>query len=135
MIAALLVIAAPAEHLPATGQWVVEFGDAQCIASRKFGDDKDPWTLVIKPSPTSDVTQLIAVKKGSSAFAVQGDARLTFGKSPPMKVKQLSYGIKGNGIRLVNLTPEQSSALAAAETLEWVGDGPDKSFSTGRARS
>lgn len=117
--------------MPATGAWVVDFAEQQCIATRACGDEKNPWTLAIKPSPTSEVVQLFLVKKGGQSFAVQEDVRLIFGKSAPARLKELRYANDGMGLRLVNLAAEQASALANAETIEWTGDGPDRKFATG----
>ena len=117
--------------MPATGRWVVDFADHQCVASRTFGDKDNPWTLAIKPSPTSDVVQLFLIKKGGSWNAVQEEAQLSFGKAPPIKVKQLRYANKDMGLRMINLSAEQARVLAEAEVVEWAGDGPDKSFSMG----
>lgn len=131
MFTALIAIAGVTAPLPPAGKWVVDFADEQCVASRTFGAAKDPWVLVIKPSPTSDVVQLLAIEKGGPQMAVQGDARVTIGKAPPITVKQLHYAVKGNGIHLINLEPEQASELADADVIQWAGDGPGKSFPTG----
>jgi hypothetical protein len=131
MFAAFIAMAGSVEAVAPTGRWVVDFADHQCVASRTFGEAKSPWMLAIKPSPTSDVVQLILIRDGGSRDAVQEDVRLTFGKAAPVMVKQLHYAIKGKEFRLINLTAEQATLLANAESIEWAGEGPDKGFSTG----
>jgi hypothetical protein len=131
MLPAFLAFALSAQPVAANGRWLVDYAEHQCVATREFGAAKDPWFLVIKPSPTSDVVQLVLVKDGGSSDAVQENAKLTLGKAPPFRVQQLRYAVKGKGFRLINLTAEQASALADAEVIEWTGDGLGRSFSTG----
>jgi len=131
MLSAFLALALSAQPVAPNGQWVVDYAEHHCVASRAFGEDKNPWLLVIKPSPTSDVVQLILISHGGLSNAVQEDAKLTLGKAPPIKAKQLRYAVKGKGVRLINLTAEQASTLQDAEVIEWAGDGLDRSFSTG----
>lgn len=131
MFIAFLAAASSAQPMPPIGQWVVEFADDQCIASRRFGDVDNPWVLAIKPSPTSEVVQLILVRKSGPADAVQEGAQLRFGDSSPIKVNELRYSNKNSGIRLVNLTPDQALSLASADRVEWHGKGADGAFAIG----
>ena len=131
MFSALFALAASAEAMPATGKWVVDYAEAHCTAQRSFGRGRNPWVLVIKPSPTSDVVQLLLVSDGGPQGAVQDEARLSLGKAPPIKVNQLRYSAKNNGVRLINLTAEHARLLGEADTVEWVGAGADKRLALG----
>jgi len=127
MLHAFLALVLSAQPAAANGPWIVDYAENQCVATRFFGN----WLLLIKPSPTSDVVQLILKKKGGFWKAVEEDASLAFGSSSPIKVKQLRYAVKGNGIQLINLTAEQASKLSDADFITWDGEGPNRSFSTG----
>ena len=58
---------ANASPLQPTARWVVDFGQARCIASRSYGNE----TLALKASPLGDVVQLILLSPGGSVQAEQ----------------------------------------------------------------
>lgn len=111
--------------------WLVDFAENQCIASRSYGEGKDEIQLAIKPSPTSDVVQIIVVKDGAFAPPVQLDVSLKLGSAEPLKVKQLRYGGHGNILRVINLPAEQAAMLSAAQTITWSTGGSGWILQTG----
>jgi TonB family protein len=124
------VMLAPASLAPAS-RWLVDFAEQQCVATRTYGSGEDQILFVIKPSPTSDVVQLMAVKKAPYVRPVQQDALLTLGGSAPIKVKQLKYASDGKSFRLINLAAEQAGMLETAQTIEWTVDGSGWTLETG----
>lgn len=122
-------LAAPAPLAP-IGKWQVDYDDAQCVAGREFGDKKSPLLLVLKPSPTSDVMQLLVARKGPSARAVQMPASLSFGTGAPIEASELRYGVDGRFMRSIILSGAQANALTAGDRITWAGKG-DLSLSTG----
>ena len=126
----LYIIAAATPLVPAS-KWVVDYADRQCVASRRFDDRGKPLTLAIKPSPTSDVIQLNLLRPGSAAGGTRADAAISFGKAPPLKIMQLSYGTRNVSIRQINLAANQAALLAAATTVGWEASNEKLLFDTG----
>lgn len=83
---------AAAEPRTPTARWVVNYDDAQCVASRNYGTEEQPLHLALKPSPTGSVLRIMLIRKGASADADQIPATLRFDGNPPIRLKALSYG-------------------------------------------
>jgi hypothetical protein len=135
IVRAMFILFAAAATVPVplspSGNWNVEYDDTQCLATRSFGDPKEPVRLVIKPSPTSDVTQLLLLKERRLSTAVQHNASIQVGNRPAMKVKQLNYGARQFAISLVNLDASQAAHLEAGGRLVWTGYGADVDLAIG----
>lgn len=67
-----LPVPAPAAPLAPTGKWVVNFDDAQCVASRAYGEDQ----LFLKAAPIGDVVQFGIMQSGRSGPPVQVEAEV-----------------------------------------------------------
>jgi hypothetical protein len=67
--------AASAEPRQPTGKWVVNFADAQCIATRNYGSEKDPLVLVLKAPAIGGLLQIGIVRNGWKATATQAEER------------------------------------------------------------
>jgi hypothetical protein len=92
----LLVAAAPVDAQPMApaGKWVVDFADAQCVASRDYGSGDDKLTLLLKPSPFGNVMQIGLLRSGKKAVAEQVPARLTADDGKPIATSALIFGSK-----------------------------------------
>src|SRR5687767_9415358 len=60
-------VAAGAAPTAPTGKWVVNFDDAQCVASRAYGNDQ----LLLKAAPIGDVVQFGVMQPGRSGPPIQ----------------------------------------------------------------
>lgn len=111
-------IAAP-QALPPTAKWVVDFADAQCIASRNYGSQEDPLFLVIKEPPLGDVLQIAFVTKFDAATATQMDGEITFDEQPPIRASLLKFGIKKDDrtVLRVNFPRALVASLRAASSI------------------
>lgn len=118
-VCALASTALAAEPLKPTGNWVVDYAEAQCVATRAFGSKEKPLHLLIKPSPTSDVVQIALVRDGSKKAGTQEDATLKFSDGSSAKVKLLDYGVEKRNIRSINLSSEFVPQMARSTSIEW----------------
>lgn len=111
--------AAASEYLEPSGKWVIDYAEAQCLATRPFGSGSSAFYLLLKPSPTSDVMQMAVIKDGQRAAGVQRDGAVRFGEAQPTKIKFLEYGTsEKKSVRSVNLSPELVVQLSRAPTTE-----------------
>jgi hypothetical protein len=106
--------------LQPTGKWIINYAEAQCVASRPFGNSGNPLYLLIKPSPTSEVVQISLVKNGGQFDGVQRAATVRFGDFPENQVNVLEYGTsQKKSIQLLNLSPEMATQLSQAQRIMW----------------
>ncbi len=103
-----------------TEKWVVNYANAQCVASRNYGTAEKPLVLVLKPSPVGNVMQLSVLRKGGSgeslADETNGDIRAD--QSRPVSVSILSFGSKrGIFSSRINLTADQFAQIRQASNF------------------
>ncbi len=80
-------------------RWVVDFAEHQCVASRKYGDAKNPVFLVFKPSPLRDVMQIAWMEKSASfGSARQFAAALQIEGHSPIPVSVLGSATNDGGV-------------------------------------
>ena len=127
----LWLVMAASTALAPVGKWNVEYGEAQCVASRAFGVGENRVTLALKPSPTSAVVQINLLQPGSDMKGWQTDAELTFSDRSGVKLKQLSYGTQKSMIRQINLDADLVTALAKASRIDWKTSDKNVTFETG----
>lgn len=125
LIAAMALLTAPntafaaTEPLLPTGQWVVDFAEHQCVASREYGGDRR-YFLVLKPAPAGDVVQLTLLHEGSGPReAREIDGQITIDGQPTIDVRILDYRASGQRMRMsqINLTADQFAPLRTATRL------------------
>ena len=92
LIAVGIVSVAAAEPRQPTGRWVVNYDDAQCVASRNYGTDDKPLFLALKPSPTASVMRVMLMRKGGSAEAEQRPASVRLDDGRPLYTNALVFG-------------------------------------------
>ncbi|MCH8615750.1 energy transducer TonB [Sphingomonas sp. SM33] len=102
-----------------SGKWIVNFADAQCVATRNYGSEEDPFYLVLKAPAVGDVLQLGLVRKGATDEATQIDAEILFDESAPVRTSLLDFGNRKLNQRamMANLPAKQLSPLTTAKTL------------------
>lgn len=111
---------AVAEPKQPTGKWVVNFADAQCVATRNYGSEADPLYLVLKAPATGGTLQVGIVRKGNRGDATQVDGEVVIDETATFPTSLLEFGNKKLGQRalLVNLTQQNIAHLRPAKTLQ-----------------
>lgn len=105
------------EPVPPTSKWVVNFSDAQCVASRQYGDD----FLVVKVPPLGEVVQLALFSKGSVRGPDQVEGSLRVDGGEPIKISALLFesGDKRQMIHSVNLPLDTFAQIRSGRELQW----------------
>jgi TonB family protein len=85
------IASAPAEPRKATARWVVNYDDAQCVASRNYGSEEKPLFLAFKPSPTGNVMRLMLMRNGYTGDAEQMPAVVRFDDEAAISANALAY--------------------------------------------
>jgi TonB family protein len=123
---------APAEPSPPnpTNKWVVNFADAQCVASRNYGTAEDPLQFVLKAPPMGDVMQIAVMRKGPAWNAHQVRATITLDGAPALKTNMLMYSAPKNKLRayLLNLPLADFSKVTAAKSFSIRSEGLNETF-------
>src|SRR5882757_6835974 len=94
--AALSLSSSPtfADPLQPTKNWVLDYGETQCVASRDYGSAENPLVFVIRPSPSGDTYELLlARKRHGPKFAEELRGSVDFGNGP-VKAWLLHYGVQ-----------------------------------------
>ena len=92
LIAAAIASMGAAEPRQPTARWVVNYDDAQCVASRNYGTEDKPLFLALKPSPTGSVMRVMLMRNGASSDPEQRPASVRFDGQPAIAAKALSFG-------------------------------------------
>jgi TonB family protein len=120
-LAILASSAAPAASEPKqpTSKWVVNFADAQCVATRNYGPEEQPLYLVLKAPPIGEVLQIGVVWKGAPRSAIQTGGEVLFDNGEPIMTNLVEFGHKSLGQRalLVNLPAATLAPMRAATSL------------------
>jgi hypothetical protein len=111
-----LTAAAPRQP---SGRWVVEFNDAQCIASRNYGSPGNPLRLVLKAPAAGNIIQVVVIRAATSGTNAQLDADVAFDQRAPVRTKAFAYTAAPQQQRLylINLPADQFGAAKTARTL------------------
>jgi TonB family protein len=74
---------ASARTLQAVGPWDLDYGQAQCIASRNYGDAAKPTTLAIRQSPNGETYEILLVRQTPPPeYAEELQGSVDFGHGP-----------------------------------------------------
>ena len=116
--------------LTPTEKWVVNFDDAQCVASRNYGTPQKPLYLVLKAPPLGKVMQIAVMRAATGGADEQRDARLTIDERPPLDVSLLVYTSKSTQrrVNMVNLTIDQFAPMRQAHSLAIASKGLHERF-------
>ena len=120
--AALLLMGTNAAAAPKqpTGKWIVNFADAQCVATRNYGSEADPLYLVLKAPVTGDTLQVGVVRKGRDIEPRQFDGEVVVDGAATIRTNMLEFGNKklGQKALLVNLNSRDVATLRPAKMIE-----------------
>src|SRR5687768_4203358 len=117
-----------AEPRQPTARWVVNYDDAQCVASRNYGSDEKPLFLALKPSPTGSVMRVMLVRNGASSAAEQRPASVRFDGKAAIPAKALSFGDPKTKqhVASINLPMSTFAANRSASSIEIRGSWFDE---------
>lgn len=118
--AALAPPAHSGEPRAPTEKWVVDFADAQCIASRNYGTSDRPLLLAFKQPAVGDVMQVAVVRNGGGGrYAQQVSAKIGVDGFKPLDRTMASFSIKKLGRRVltVNMPLTEFAMLRTARFL------------------
>lgn len=99
-----------------TGKWVVNFDDAQCVASRDYGTDQ----LFLKASPLGDVVQFGVIRPGRTGPPQQVLAEVQPAQGPAYRGSAMLWNAGSKPpkrIRLLNMPEAEFRRLAASATI------------------
>ena len=91
--ASLSVVSAPVSTAPLqpTGNWIVDYGEVQCLAQRKYGTPGNDLILGIRPAPNNETYELIVARTARGPkFAEELKGAVDFGRGP-VKAWLLEY--------------------------------------------
>ena len=102
-----------------TGRWVVEFNDAQCIASRNYGTPDNPLRLVLKSPAAGDIVQLAVIRPAARGNTAQLDSEVAIDQRAPVRAKAFAYTAAQQKRRayLINLPAAEFSAARTAGSI------------------
>lgn len=102
-----------------TSQWILEFADDKCYATRNYGSSDKPLLLVLKPSPMGEVLQLTVARHDRAGDTLQLPAIVEIGDHPTIRTSALAWNARRAKIRSlrINLPEEEAGLLARASTL------------------
>lgn len=113
--------------------WVVDYGEAQCLALREYGRAEDPLTFAIRPAPNGETYELVLGRKGvGPKFAEELKGTVNFGQGPPIKAWLLHYGTKAPKVELYTFrisAVEMAQARATDSVTLHSKGSPDVTFS------
>jgi TonB family protein len=121
MLCALVPLSTAAAPVPKApqGKWVVNFDNAQCVASRNYGTLEAPLYLILKAPALGDVMHLAVLRRGYAGEPKHHDARVAVDDRRPIRTSLLAYSIKEHRQRMyrITLTPEQFAPITTARQL------------------
>ncbi|MEN3973353.1 hypothetical protein WJS89_11805 [Sphingomicrobium sp. XHP0235] len=124
MAAAALAAAAQAE--PAS-KWQVDFGEAACLAARKYAIDGDDVTMIIKPAAHGLSTEFMLLKDGRSQPALAATATVWL-DGEKIEAKRISYKSDELGQVVSRYTvPVNAARLASVSRLTFE-DGRERTM-------
>jgi TonB family protein len=111
--------AAAAEPRQPTGKWIVNFADAQCVATRNYGSEADPLYLVLKAPATGGTLQVAVVRKSARDDATQYDGEVVFDETAAVRTSLIEFGNKKMGQRamLANLSADKVAPIRKAKVI------------------
>lgn len=118
LIASLLSTPLAAAPMEPNGKWTVDFGDAHCIAMRKYGSKDRPYYMAFKPSPIGDVMQFSVMRPGGRQLIEQYPGTLTIGDAKPSDVSMLVFRTPGRQrMYVVNMTRAAFAPIRTAPSV------------------
>lgn len=142
LISALAAALAAAVQAPQPGplapteKWVVNFADAQCLATRNYGSAADPLILAIKAPPLGDVLQFVIVQPGA-ADPDQVPGVVIIDGRPPIRTTLFEYGVASTRRKalLVNVPRSAIEPLRSATQIQIRVHEPGEQVPASRMRA
>ena len=127
------IAAAPAKPRKPTARWVVNYDDAQCVASRNYGSEEKPLFLAFKPSPTGNVMRIMMIRNGPAADAEQRPAIVRFDDKKAISANALAYGDRDTKrfIASLNLPMQRLIEHRTAAAIAFKGGSFDERLAVG----
>jgi TonB family protein len=129
--AALIPNPASAAVLHPIANWVVDYREDQCLASRDYGSAAKPVTLGIRPAPNGETYELLVARPGHGPdYATESRGAVDFG-SGRIRAWLLSYGGKKSKSDIHQFrisSADMDRALSAPTVTVSPGDVPDLTF-------
>jgi len=102
-----------------TGDWSVNFDDAQCLAVRNYGSPANQIQLVLKAPAVGGVVQVAIMRKAQWTPATQLNGWLTIGDGRAAKASFLTYSPKSSKVRvyMINMPAAEFALLRQAPSL------------------
>jgi TonB family C-terminal domain len=119
-------LARTAEPRAPTAQWVVDFAEQQCVASRAYGTDDKPLILTLKPSPVGDVMQItLFLKLYWSQPALDAPISIGIDGATPMVAGLISFATTQRNIRAlrINLPTDRFAPMRQAKSVSFKARG------------
>lgn len=128
--------AAPPVRQP-TANWVINFDDAQCVATRNFGTKEEPLFFALKAPAIGDVMQIAVVRSGPVAPPRQSKGKIAFDNRSSVETSLLAFSsaAKRQRIFMINLANAQFAAARTSTSMSISGGDLDESFSLGKIDS
>ena len=104
----MLTSSALGAPLEPTSKWLLDYDEAQCVASRDYGTKADPISIGFKPSPMGGIMRILVVQNGPYLLADQYTAWVKFGDQPAMKMSALQYAESKKKLRVVSINVPRS---------------------------
>src|SRR5574338_419716 len=131
MVAASPSAAQPVQPLQPLKNWVVDYAEAQCMASRDYGDAGNPVTLGIRPAPNGETYELLVGRHRSGpVFAEEQEGSVDFGGGPT-KAWLLHYGsdTKKHDIYQFRISAADMARARSATSVKLLAkSGPEFAF-------
>jgi TonB family protein len=101
------------------GKWIVNFADAQCIASRNYGTAENPLYLILKAPALGDVLQVGILRKGATRSARQMNGEIAFDSHQSIATSMIESSVQQQGemILMANLPRDQLASMRAASAM------------------
>jgi hypothetical protein len=129
--ATLFSAVSPARALPREPirNWVVDYGDTHCTASRSYGTDEKPLTFGMRLSASGKIVRLMVVRRGSVGDPRHIKVNVTH-SATPIKGTALRFGSKDRKLDIfwINLERQALDGIAASERIAIRGEGVEEEF-------
>jgi TonB family protein len=107
-----------ADALHPIKNWVVDYREDQCLATRDYGSPDNPITLAIRPAPNGETYELLVGRKHSGPdFATEQKGFVDFGNGR-IKSWLLNYGFTKSKADVFQFTFELMSMPALLSSLQ-----------------
>jgi len=122
---------ARAEVLQPVGNWVLDYRDDQCLATRDYGRPEKPITLGVRPAPNGETYELLVSQpRQGPEFATESKGAVDFGHGS-IKAWLLSYGgkISKSNVYQFRVSAADMAQASSSPTVTFKPEGaPNLSF-------